>query len=187
MNQNKLRDLYFDWMYQLVDDDTVGKHSYRKLLKYLNEIDFRYSVPMDANRADDGESLRYRFAHEWSWDDRLIAEHLDIRPCSVLEMIVALALKCEENIMDDPDIGNRSGLWFWSMIFNLGLREMYDAAFDKDICGRIIQRFLEREYSPDGDGGLFTIKNCEYDLRRVDIWCQMCWKLDDIYKEANRE
>lgn len=51
----------------------------------------------------------------------MIASYLDNRPCSVLEMIIALAIRLEEHIMDDPDIGNRTGQWFWDMIVSLGL------------------------------------------------------------------
>ena len=53
-----------------------------------------------------------------------------IRPCSVLEMMIALSMRCEEQIMDDPDIGNRTGQWFWDMIDNLGLGEHERLKFD---------------------------------------------------------
>ena len=39
---------------------------------------------------------------------------------------------------------------------------------------------MNRTYSPDGDGGLFTVRNCDRDLRNVEIWIQMCWYLDTI-------
>ena len=44
--------------------------------------------------------------------------------------------------MDDPDIGNRTGLWFWKMIENLGLKTMRDAVIDTDYVEKIIFRFL---------------------------------------------
>ena len=44
----------------------------------------------------------------------------------------------------------------------------------------VIERFLDREYGPDGKGGLFTVRHCEYDLRDVEIWYQLCWYLDSI-------
>lgn len=82
----------------------------------------------------------------------MIASCLDNRPCSVLEMMVALAIKIEEQIMDDPDIGNRTGLWFWKMIENLGLKTMRDAVIDTDYVEKIIFRFLDRNYQRDGSG-----------------------------------
>ena len=39
--------------------------------------------------------------------------------CSVLEMMVALAICCEETYMDNPNIGNRTGQWFWNMVKNI--------------------------------------------------------------------
>ena len=139
---------------------------------------------MDANRAEDGENLRYRFAYEKSYDDRMIADILDDRPCSVLEMMAALSLRCEENIMDDPDSGNRIGKWFFDMISSLGLYDMYDSRFDRRKTDDVIRIFLSHEYAPNGRGGLFTIESCSKDLRNVDIWRQMCWHLNDITEEG---
>jgi hypothetical protein len=156
------------------------KRSYRQLLSYLHSVDFDYTIPMDGNRAEDGVDLRYRFGYEYDYDGPIIANYLDDRPCSVLEMLVALAIRCEEHIMDDPDIGNRTGKWFWDMIMNLGLHAMDDTRFDKIYVEGIVYRFLDREYGRNGEGGLFTIPNCRRDLRTVEIWYQMCWYLDDI-------
>ena len=101
-------------------------------------------------------------------------------PCSVLEMMVALAIRCEESIMDNPVYGDRTGQWFWNMIVSLGLGSMTDEMYDRDYVDNIVDRFLDRDYSPDGRGGLFTIRNCEYDLRDVEITHQLYWYLDTI-------
>mgnify|MGYP003235589453 FL=1 len=95
-------------------------------------------------------------------------------------MILALAIRCEETIMDDPSIGDRTQQWFWGMITNLGLGSMTDSRFDRDAANDILERFLDREYEPDGKGGLFTVRNCDSDLRDVEIWYQMCWYLNHI-------
>ena len=97
----------------------------------------------------------------------------------MLEMLVSVAISCEE-IMDDPQIGNRTGQWFWNMIVNLGLGSMIDSRFDKEYVDEVVRRFLNRQYDPDGTGGLFTIRNCDVDLRTVEIWYQLCWYLDSI-------
>ena len=112
--------------------------------------------------------------------DAMIAAYLDDSPCSVLEMMTALAVRCEEHIMTDPDVGNRTGQWFWQMITNLGLGDMTDSKFDRKYVDLVIQRFLDRTYEPDGKGGLFTIEHCPYDLRTVEIWYQLCWYLDKL-------
>lgn len=174
MTSHELNDIYFDWMLQLVcDSELIGDRTYYKLFKLLYETEYYYILPMDGNRAEDGIDLRYRFGYELGVDSRIIASELDYRPCSVLEMLVALIVRCEEHIMVDLDIGTRYGRWFWYILENLGLAEMDDADFDYAESNYILQRFLDRKYGPHGEGGLVYLPDCREDLRQVDIWCQM--------------
>ena len=172
---------YFEWLYEGMCGDRYSKNvSYRKLLERLHSINFRYTIPNDRNRANDGKNLRYSFAVAEGCEDNpeMITEYLE-GPCSVFEMMVALAQRCE-SVMDDPKIGDRTGQWFWGMIANLGLNGMTDNRYDEQYVNDVISRFLDREYKSNGKGGLFTIRNCEYDLRDVEIWYQLCWYLDTI-------
>jgi hypothetical protein len=121
--------------------------------------------------------LRYRFAYENSYESSIIVTYLDNRPCSVLEMIAALSIRCE-HIMENQDLGNRTGQWFWDMLTNLGLISMDDTKFDRKHVGDAISRFLNREYKPNGEGGLFTVNHCGKDLRSIEIWYQACLYLD---------
>lgn len=179
MTYAETNDDYFKWLCDLIDGNNYPKElSYKKLLIYLHNTDFRYSILKDENRAEDGIDLRYRYAHEYLGVRD--AERYLKGPCSVLEMLVALSLRCEEETMDDPRIGNRTSQWFWGMITNLGLGSMTDSRFDKWFVEEKIERFLDRDYEPDGKGGLFTIENCVRDLRTVEIWHQLCWYLDGI-------
>ena len=174
MTRNNISNGYFEWLSKLVCGKRYSKQvSYRKLLMYLHNTEFRYSIPMDANRAEDGMDLRYKY----------MGDDCDLYlrgPCSVLEMMIALSVKCEEEYMDDPHIGDRTGEWFWHMIVSLGLGSMFDERFDEYFVESTIERFLDRDYEPDGHGGLFTIRDCEDDLRDVEIWYQFCWYLDSI-------
>jgi hypothetical protein len=144
-------------------------------------IEFRYLLLRDRNRADDGIDMRRRFILAKNYDHmyNVVMRYLN-GPCSVLEMILALAIRCEEAIMDDPKYGDRTNQWFWMMITNLGLGSMTDANFDRDYVDNVIDTFLSRKYKPDGTGGLFVIKRCERDLRDVEIWHQLNWYLDTI-------
>ena len=173
---DKIVDEYFEWMCGLVG----RKVHYRRLLAFLHCVDFTYTIPMDSNRAEDGIGLRYRFGRERGYGGAETASSLDIRPCSVLEMMVALAIRCEEHIMGDPDIGDRTGQWFWGMVDSLGLSRMTDARFNAHLAGQEVRKFLSREYRRDGRGGLFWVRGCRRDLRTVEIWYQMCWYLDEI-------
>lgn len=179
---SRIKDAYFNWICDMVLDDCFSDNvSYIRLLTRLDETEFTYIVPRDRNRAADGVDLRYRFAlrHEKELSIDYVLDELD-GPCSVLEMMVALAIRCEENIMDNALYGDRTVQWFWQMISSLGLSDMTDAMYDQEKVDYILKRFLNRRYSSNGKGGLFTIRNCDKDLRKVEIWFQLCWYLDSI-------
>lgn len=181
MTRHEMKELYFDWMCRLLDHG--GRYSstlYSRLLRCLHTVPFIYSIPMDGNREADGVDLRYRFARENGLNDAEVANYLDVRPCTILEMMVALAIRMEEHIMEDPDIGDRTGKWFWEMIVSLGLESMTNVRFDWDYVIDVIGRFLDREYTRDGEGGLFTVHNCRHDMRDLDIWYQMCAYIESI-------
>ena len=174
--EDKVKDDYFNWLYNYVCKGRAHELiSYRKVLSLLHQIEFTFVIRNDINRAKDGADLRYRFAT--INDDDRIMDILD-GPCSVLEMMVALAIRCEESIMDNTGYGDRTGQWFWDMMSNLGIGLMYDEIFDAEIVEDRVYNFLDRQYSPDGKGGLFYIKGCKEDLRDLEIWTQLCWYLD---------
>jgi hypothetical protein len=181
MTHDILTNEYIEWMCNLICyNPRVETRTYQQLLRHLHNREFTYILDMDYNRAADGIDLRYRFADEKGYGYRYILKKFEDEPCSVLEMIVALANRCEESIMDDPDIGNRTGLWFWNMISSLGLDDMDDLYYDEQYTDEVIDRFLNREYAPNGEGGLFTVNRSDDDLRDVEIWYQMCWYLAEI-------
>lgn len=175
--KDRINDDYFEYLCELIDAKRFSKRvSYRKLLMRLHDTEFTWFVPYDDNRADDGVQLRRRFALDRN--DMSLTDYI-LGPCSVLEMMVALAVRCE-TIMDDTCYGDRTGQWFWGMIHNLGLSPMIDSKFDRDFVDDAVARLLNREYEPDGTGGLFTIRNFDRDLRTVEIWRQLSWYLGSI-------
>lgn len=180
MNEYFLQNQYFDWLYDLVYNSKYAKGcSYKKLFSYLHNVNFDYSIEMDGNRESDGIELRYRFGNINQYPQSAIATFLDIRPCSVLEMMCALAIRCEESIMNNPDYSRGPDKWFWVMLDNLGLQEMDDSIFNENFANDIISTFLNRQYRYNGAGGLFKLNNPPNDLRKVEIWYQMCWYLDE--------
>ena len=179
LTADDINNTYFDWMYDLMCRNRFGKGiSYRKLFMKLHHTEFIFSIRRDGDRAEHGIDLRYRFPHEeLGIDDpgRYITG-----PCSVLEMMIALAIRCEETIMDNPIYGDRTRQWFWGMITSLGLGSMEDSRFDRDFVDKVLWTFLNRQYERNGKGGLFTIHDCDSDLRKIPIWYQLCWYLDSI-------
>ena len=163
MIRDEIINSYFNWIYDLVCGERFSSNiSYRKLLMHLHNTEFVYLIPRDKNRAEDGISLRYRYARCQEHD-----ESIDF-------------IRCEETIMDDPKRGDRTGQWFWGMVTNLGLGSMNDINYNKFFVENVISRFLNRKYDPDGKGGLFTVRNCDQDLRKVEIFYQLCYFLDTI-------
>ncbi len=156
---------YFLW---LCDQIGIGAsdRGRRKLAVFLLHQDFESQIPNDTNRAADGIELRDR----WSLDHNIDA------PCTVLEMMIALAYRMDDNI-SRPGARPNAEPWFWEMVDNLGLLE-YTGQLDLDRDIRFenesnIDVFLSREYHRNGEGGMFPLRHPEQDQRKVELWYQM--------------
>lgn len=168
---------YFEWMYDLMCEERfAGSISYRQLFTFLHDTEFVYFIPYDENRAVDGITLRYHFCRIHDCEDM---EYCLSGPCSVLEMMIALAIRCEES-MDNPAKGDRTSQWFWAMITNLGLGSMSDGNFNEHMVNDIITCLLDREYEPDGRGGLFRVRGWDRDMRTAEIWHQLLAYMNTI-------
>lgn len=184
MDRKELKERYFNWLYGLVfpwdrdqEDDPYG---FQKLLRYLYSVEFYSPIEKDKNRIQDGVDLRYEFGWTFGFDDYEITVHLDDIPCTVLEMMVALARRCENQFMQDSEYGDRTNQWFRKMIMSLGLRGMYNINYNPSYVKMVIERFLNHDYEPNGTGGLFALKNPTKDMRTVEIWEQLCAYLNTI-------
>lgn len=179
--KHNLEERYFNWMRKLVcDREHSDPFRYEKLFRHLNSTEFVYILAMDGNREADGIDLRYRFAYEKKYDDALVEQYLDSDLCSILEMMVALAVRCEEHVMCDPDIGDRTWMWFWEMIGSLGLTGMTDDQYQQEYVERVLRDFMLRRFSRNGHGGLFTIQSGDCDMRSTEIWYQLCHWLNEF-------
>lgn len=169
---------YVQWMFGVVDCPEYGApaSNYTKLLYMLLSIPYVPTLVMDENRLIDGQNLirEFYYSATGSTTGPWWPEY-----CSILEMMIALAIRAED-IMEDPDIGNRTSIWFWRMIDSLGLIQQNNLSFNPEIVSNVIERFLRQEYLPNGSGGLFTLPGCPVDLRVVEIWEQMIWYLDRV-------
>ena len=180
LNLGEMEDEYFNFLIKKIGPD-IKHSSFRELLTKLYRTDFTWTFREDRRRALDGVQLRYRL---FSDQALLLAEKLNIHkyitgPCSVLEMMAALVERCEESIMTDSAMGDRTGQWFWGMISSLGLSDMTDDNYNEYHVECVIKKFLNHQYALNGKGGLFTVENGR-DLRKEEIWTQLCWYLDSI-------
>ncbi len=163
---------YFAWILSQIGDWGIYEcQQYENLLWQMYETPFQALIDMDENRIRDGMDLRQRFGREVGYAACAIDREFRYKPCGILEMMAALCLRCEIHIMFDPDIGNRTGKWFFEMIKSLGLDDMTDTAYDEQNVSYILDRFVQRRYLPNGHGGLFTL-NVGRDLRAMEIWSQ---------------
>jgi len=171
---------YFKWLCSCVCNDKEAE-LYENVLMHLFKTPFTYILEMDANRVSDGIDLRYRFGRELGFKDPIIASQLDIYPCNVLEVLVALSLRIE-TVMDNPELGNRTKKWFWLMMDNLSLTGMVNERYNEDYVDEVLNIFMERKYNSDGsNGGLVVLKRPRFDLRFVEIWEQVNWYLSENY------
>lgn len=181
----RIEQMYFNWLCKIVGmPKSLKGKSYRLLLEYLNKSEFTFILPMDENRCADGVDLRYRFGDEHDIDGPVIASCLDDRPCSILEMMVALALRVEETDMIDPTVGPKPGKWFWMMIDNLGLIMMDDNNYDPEYVNGVIWNFLNRDFGRNGEGNIIYIPNSPVDMRQTEIWYQMARYLTEYLKNG---
>lgn len=178
MNRHDIINQYHFWLTSLVCDEH-HQRNYQALLDTLDEREFFWTVANDMNRAADGVDLRARFAEEHNINYLKIKNILN-RPCSVLEMMVGLACRCEDSIMGDEEYGDRTPDWFWGMVSNMGLYQMDDERYDEDDVQCAITILLDRTYKRDGSGGLFCVPGSKRDLRKVEIWYQMMGYLDTL-------
>ena len=137
MNFMRETEQYYDWLYKIVCGEWEPRNlSFHRLLMYLFNRDYIPACEMDVCRATDGINLRYRFASENNIPYGKIDAVFQGVPCSMLEMMVALAIRIEEHIMEDRSMGNRVGQWFWSMVVSLGLAAMDDTRSVKSARNR---------------------------------------------------
>lgn len=153
---------YYQWLLRKIN--YIPGDSYDELLEYLHSISFHWDVNYDGNRYEDGIQLRSIFMFEEGWNTLpKINEE-----CSVLEMLISLAHRIENDVMWDGE-SDKTSEWFWIMIHNLGF-----STHNKEEWDDILEIFMYRQYDENGNGGLFPLKNgVRNDQRGVEIWDQM--------------
>lgn len=189
MQRDEVVNGYFEWLMSLIafdGEEAYEPSEYRELLDILLATEFYWSLELDGNRAYDGLHLRALYSDDYPRDGRRLARVMP-EQCSVLEMLIALARRCENEIMYDPDFGDRTGLWFWIMVENLGLTAFPDRVFRKNrrwaskcVCD-VVETFLDRGYEADGTGSIFSIRGFQSDMRETELWYQMQYYLNENF------
>lgn len=158
--------LYLEWLLEQVGPQEQGiQHD--RLLKHLLEREFvpMPETPSDENRSGDGVALRREF----------LSHHPMVHPtkhwmdlgCSVLEMLVGVARHL--SFTAEGEVSE----WFWHLVNNLGLTRFNNRRYHAGRVDEIIERLVWRQYSYDGNGGLFPLQEPQEDQRDVELWFQM--------------
>ena len=161
---------YYQWLLGFVAPEKFGRGGYGKVLRQLYSIDFEYSILNDFNRISDGLYLRQLYADEIEIDKNDV--QID-RPCSVLEVLIALSKRLAQDILGDFDDSGLTGKWFWKMIDNLGLNKFSGGKYDRSKCFDIVLSWMEREFSYNGNGSPFPLKHPKCDQREIELAQQM--------------
>lgn len=162
---------YFMWLLDAVHFDRLN---YRDLMELLHKTEFHWELDRDESRAIDGVYLR----EDYELETGIHVIRND--SCSVLEMLVALALRIDSEYISSMDSINPEPI-FWEMIRNLGLSIMTDRHFDGQKASNILHNWMDRMFRSDGFGSIFPLKHTEKDQRKVEIWGQMLEYLSENY------
>lgn len=177
LNYDVTDDEYFSWIVGLVDDETHDKHD--KVLKIMYGTPFKYVVDNDVNRIEDGLNLRHIFCEDYGFELGYLT-----RPCSVLEVLVALACRINDDIMPDSD--ETAADWFWEMMRNLNLERFDDDAMhilphSLEEVHSILTRFMFRQYVNTKSGNIFAFDKEPEDIIDTELWYQMQFYIEEKY------
>ena len=176
---HKIRQTYLDWLYCKIEEKK--SYNFKEFIFEIDAVEFHCLIPNDDNRAEDGLQLRNQFADEQDYD---LPDDALSGPCTVLEMLIALATRMDF-ILFDPAKNRRIPMWFWLFINNLKLQKYVnneeDATRKKKFNWIVLNKFAKREYQADGRGGLFPLNSPDSDQRNVEIWYQMMDYIGENY------
>lgn len=156
MTKDEYFNEYFEYLKSYVIT-TPQAECYEDVLKTLHSTDYTCRVTYDLTRLKDGLELRTYYSYhvpEVNEDGELACF-----PCSMLEMLIALAVRCEDTL-SVAALGNRTSLWFFAMLDNLGI---YDDYTEQEVLSRI-------DSFNRGETTLFGMDIKE--ARELDLWYQ---------------
>ena len=93
--KHKIRQTYLDWLYNKIEERT--SYNFKDFISEIDSVEFHCLIPNDDNRAEDGLQLRNQFADEQDYD---LADDDLTGPCTVLEMLIALAIRMDFILFD---------------------------------------------------------------------------------------
>lgn len=172
-------DPYFDWLKMAIGASNGSTSEYSQMISAMHSMEFMAKLPMDRNRSMDGLQLRVDFMNEHG----PYGSSTNRGPCTFLEFLVALAKRMTFLTYGDGNV-RQTQYYFWRMISNLGLAKVTDDRWETSnryfFVEDAVWRVNERNYTADGNGGIFPLKHPNEDQRGVEIWYQMnAWLMEN--------
>lgn len=171
---------YFDWLSMLLFPDGYERLDYSELLFALYDTEFYWTISRDKNRAEDGLLLRDEYENE-------TGECVDIDcGCTLFEFFIGIGRRCSEELMYDSRKNQRDTFWATFFMGRIFLMEMTNDRFDRDQFDYIVNRFMGRKYSPNGDFCPFFCPIKNVDFRRLELIYQLNyylkWRFSDEFE-----
>lgn len=166
---------YYIWLTDRIDFDSHDNYS--KLVEYLFSKNYIWKIWTDENRNADGINLREKFKDETDYLDYSSL----VRPCSVLEMLIAFAERINVDVMDEE---YSTSYWFWLMLNNLGFKECTDDNFDAEKVDSTLNIWMNREFDRDGKGGIFPQISGKTNQKNLEYWFQMQQYISERFTDS---
>lgn len=157
---------YFDWLCMIAIPNGYQRSRYSKVLMLLMDTPFHWTIPKDENRARDGLELRDIYTEETGEGCRHGG------PCSFLEMLVALAIRCNDELMYDPEDPKRADRWFWLIFQRLGMDVFEDKNFQKQTPNEILA-ILDGFVDKNVKMCPFLFPKPPHNFEKMEIWYQL--------------
>lgn len=173
IDQNEWDD-YRNWLVTICQ---FNDRNYKRLIDHLHNTPFEYILKRDKDREMDGLYLRRRYESitetNCSFDS--------VKPCGVLEMLVALAIRIDDEYIGSP-FEPHPEIPFKEMLDNLDLYPVYDdRCYNEHRVDCNIRLWLRREFFSSGHGSTFPLRHPTCDQTNIPIWSQMMAYISENY------
>lgn len=181
------RDQYLKWLLNLAG---LERSDGILLFSFLLDMTYYWQNDYDQARAGDGRYLRYyyvdkdgiqeaidNFGHPYA---DIVDEFVRSWPVSVIEVLLAMAIRLDKEYEYCASEGDRASLWFWIMCENLGL-DLYlvsNADFNINDAKMKVIKWMDGDYDKNGKGSPMALPDgleCDKDYREMSFWEQVTY------------
>lgn len=167
-----MEELWDDYLQYLIWLCKLEKYrKYSRLFEILHNIEFTWIIDRDDNREGDGVILRDNYDIPYDYRSHQ-SEMFFNRHCSVMEMLVGLSIRVDNEFLGDP-AEEHPEKFFMEMIRNLSLDRFTGNRYLEDDVIKIIERWLNRKFDRNGRGSPFPVRRDHRDQRKLEIWDQL--------------